>query len=488
MYSCLHTVYLCRACYSLLFSGRRIQLELMIPFDNQSNRPLYEQIYEHIKNEIRRGGLKAKSRLPSTRVLASNLRVSRSTTQMAYDQLVSEGYIEASPCRGYFVCKIEELVEVRQQIPKIGETKKGEPWLVDFSPRGIDLDHFPFHTWRKISRNTLVDGNKEMFGAGDPQGEYALRAAIGAYLHSARGVECRPEQILVGAGSEYLLMLLAQILGRGKRVAMESPTYKQAYRVLGGAGYPVIPVSMDSRGMEVKGLEESGADIAYVMPSHQYPTGIVMPVKRRQEILAWADGGTGRYVIEDDYDSEFRYKGKPIPALQGMDQRGRVIYMGTFSKSIAPAIRVGFMVLPEQLLAAYREKAGFYLSTVSRIDQTVLCQFLTEGYYERHLNRMRALYKAKHDGLLGGLRELEEDFQIRGEYAGLHVLLTHKKGMAEEKLISLAADRGIRVYGLLDCLIGKPEKQFESTVMLGYASLSESDIQEGTRGLIEAWS
>ena len=166
-------------------------------------------------------------------------------------------------------------------------------------------------------------------------------------------------------------------------------------------------------------------------------------------------------MIEDDYDSEFRYKGKPIPALQGMDQRGRVIYMGTFSKSIAPAIRVGFMVLPEQLLAAYREKAGFYLSTVSRIDQTVLCQFLTEGYYERHLNRMRA---------------------------GLHVLLTLKKGMAEEKLISLAADRGIRVYGLSDCLIGKPEKQFESTVMLGYASLSESDIQEGTRGLIEAWS
>ena len=146
---------------------------------------------------------------------------------------------------------------------------------------------------------------------------------------------------LSGSRERISVDALAQILGRGKRVAMESPTYKQAYRVLGGAGYPVIPVSMDSRGMEVKGLEESGADIAYVMPSHQYPTGIVMPVKRRQEILAWADGGTGRYVIEDDYDSEFRYKGKPIPALQGMDQRGRVIYMGTFSKSIAPAIRCG---------------------------------------------------------------------------------------------------------------------------------------------------
>ena len=445
---------------------------MIVPFDSQSESPLYEQIYQYIKNEIRQGKLEAGSRLPSTRILARNLRLSRSTTQMAYDQLLSEGYIEALPCKGYFVCKIEELVEVRQKgggsFVEPGDTGK-DRYEVDFSPRGIDLDSFPFNTWRKISRNTLVDDNKEMFAAGDPQGERALRTAIGDYLHSARGVDCRPEQILIGAGSEYLLMLLSQILGNGRKIAMENPTYKQAYRVLKGEGYPVIPVDMDRYGMDVQRLSRSSADVAYVMPSHQYPTGIVMPVKRRQELLAWAYSGADRYLIEDDYDSEFRYK-------------------GTFSKSIAPAIRVGFMVLPEHLLEAYRERAGFYLSTVSRIDQNILYQFITQGYYERHLNRMRALYKGKHDALMAGLKELEDRFLIRGEYAGLHVLLTHRQGEAEESLVARAAELGVKVYGISGCFIQPEEKLFDSTVMLGYASLSEEEIRNGTKLLSKAWT
>jgi GntR family transcriptional regulator/MocR family aminotransferase len=469
--------------------GRK--MELIVPFDSQSESPLYEQIYQYIKNEIRQGKLESGSRLPSTRILARNLRLSRSTTQMAYDQLLSEGYIEALPCKGYFVCKIEELVEVRQKgggsFVEPGDTGK-DRYEVDFSPRGIDLDSFPFNTWRKISRNTLVDDNKEMFAAGDPQGERALRTAIGDYLHSARGVDCRPEQILIGAGSEYLLMLLSQILGNGRKIAMENPTYKQAYRVLKGEGYPVIPVDMDRYGMDVQRLSRSSADVAYVMPSHQYPTGIVMPVKRRQELLAWAYSGQGRYLIEDDYDSEFRYKGKPIPALQGMDRGGRVIYMGTFSKSIAPAIRVGFMVLPEHLVKVYREKAGFYASTVSRIDQNILYQFITQGHYERHLNRMRAVYKAKHDVLLNGLRKLEDRFVIRGEYAGLHVLLTCRWGGSEQQLTEQAAAARVKVYGMSDCFIHSEQNIYPSTVMLGYAKLSEAEIEKGARLLDQAWS
>ena len=479
-------------------------MELMIPLDSHSEMPYYEQIYEYIREEIKKGNLKSSARIPSTRLLAEHLKVSRSTTQMAYEQLLSEGYIESVPCKGYFVSRIEELVVT-------GQENGGEnlffgmyPWevpgdshpaaageaeyKVDFSPRGVDLDSFPFNTWRKISRNTLVDDNKEMFAAGDPQGERALRTAIGDYLHSARGVDCRPEQILIGAGSEYLLMLLSQILGNGRKIAMENPTYKQAYRVLKGEGYPVIPVDMDRYGMDVQRLSRSSADVAYVMPSHQYPTGIVMPVKRRQELLAWAYSGADRYLIEDDYDSEFRYKGKPIPALQGMDRGGRVIYMGTFSKSIAPAIRVGFMVLPEHLLEAYRERAGFYLSTVSRIDQNILYQFITQGYYERHLNRMRALYKGKHDALMAGLKELEDRFLIRGEYAGLHVLLTHRQGEAEESLVARAAELGVKVYGISGCFIQPEEKLFDSTVMLGYASLSEEEIRNGTKLLSKAWT
>lgn len=466
-------------------------MELMVPLDSHSSSPLYEQIYQYIKNEIRRAGLAAGSRLPSTRILAQNLKVSRSTTQMAYDQLASEGYIEAIPCKGYYVCQTAELLEMRRVLPEASKERRQEGlrnYKVDFSPRGIDLERFPFNTWRKLSRSTLVDDNKEMFAGGHPQGEEALRLAIGDYLHAARGVNCCLEQIVIGAGSEYLLMLLSQILGNNMRIAMENPTYKQAYRVLKGEGHQVIPVEMDRHGMDVHRLSGIQADAAYVMPSHQYPTGIVMPVKRRQELLAWAYREPDRYLIEDDYDSEFRYKGKPIPALQGMDQGGRVIYMGTFSKSIAPAIRVGFMVLPMQLLEIYREKAGFYASTVSRIDQTILYQFIEQGFYERHLNRMRGIYKNKHDVLLAGLKPLENRFDIRGEYAGLHVLLTHRKGAQEEALVAAAAKAGVRVYGISDAFIDPEENVFPSTVMLGYANLNERDIELGTRLLNEAWT
>lgn len=466
-------------------------MELMIPLNTRSGIPMYEQIYGYMKEEIRTGNLKAATRLPSTRVLAENLKVSRSTTQMAYEQLVSEGYIETVPCKGYYVTGIEELVEVKQG--KEEDFKAGmeeispEHYQVDFSPRGIDLNHFPYNAWRKVTKNALVDDNKELFLTGNPQGEAALREAIRGYLHSARGVNCGRDQIIVGAGSEYLLMLLSRILGTDHVVAMENPTYKQAYRVLDSLGYPVVPVEMDRYGLSGELLEESGADIAYVMPSHQYPMGIVMPVKRRQELLNWAGKSRERYLIEDDYDSEFRYKGKPIPALQGMDGAGKVIYIGTFSKSIAPAIRVSYMVLPVSLVEVYQKKAGFYASTVSRIDQNILYQFLVDGYYERHLNRMRAIYKAKHDTLMTALREMEPEFSIKGEYAGLHVLLTHKKGRPESWLVSRAKEAGVKVYGLSSYFIHPQHNIYPSTVVLGYANLDMGQIEVGIALLKEAW-
>ena len=366
-------------------------------------------------------------------------------------------------------------------------SEKEMPYAVDFSTRGIDLDSFPFNTWRRLSRNTLVDDNKEMFAVGIRRENMSSEQRSAIIFSSARGVSCRPEQILVGAGSEYLLMLLSQLLGRETGIALENPTYRQAYRVLKSLGHLVVPVKMDRYGMDVLDLEQSKTQAAYVMPSHQYPTGIVMPVKRRQELLSWAYRGENRYVIEDDYDSEFRYKGRPIPALQGMDQGGRVIYMGTFSRSIAPAIRVGFMVLPGELLSRYRSQAGFYACTVSRIDQKVLYHFITGGYYERHLNRMRAVYKGKHDALLSGLKELEDMFWIRGEYAGIHVLLTHKGQMPEKELIERAAGEGVRVYGMSEAVIGENKDLVPSTVILGYANLKEKEIQEGCMRLARAW-
>lgn len=464
-------------------------MELLIPLDSRSKKPLYEQIYSHICVEIRNGSLKTGDRLPSTRILAEHLKISRSTTQMAYDQLLAEGYIEARPCRGYFVSHLEELVDTAPSGIDEMETSTTENagWRVDFSPRGIDLDSFPYHVWRKLSKNTLVDDNKEMFHSGNHQGEPGLREAIRSYLHSARGVKCSAEQIIVGAGSEYLLMLLYQILEGKPVIAMENPTYKQAYRVFASLGLEVCPVEMDANGMEPGLLAQCGANVAYVMPSHQFPTGIVMPVGRRQELLKWAKEVEHRYIIEDDYDSEFRYRGKPIPALQGLDRDGRVIYLGTFSKCIAPAIRVSYLVLPLPLLARYRSRTAFYASTVSRIDQNILYQFLSQGHFERHLNRMRAIYKTKHDLLLEQIEPLRSQFEIRGEHAGIHILLTSRTRQPEELLIKKAAEAGVKVYGLSSYFIHLEHNYQAPTVVLGYASLSEEEITEGVGLLRECW-
>ena len=232
-------------------------------------------------------------------------------------------------------------------------------------------------------------------------------------------------------------------------------------------------------------LKESGADIAYVMPSHQYPLGIVMPIKRRQELLRWAEEKPGRYLIEDDYDSEFRYIGKPIPSLQGNDRSGCVIYLGTFSKSIAPAIRISYLVLPESLLETYRRIDNVFSSTVSRLDQRVLQLFMEKGYYERHLNKMRALYKSKHDVLMSEIRKMRGVRQVLGDHSGVHILLQMDSHLTEQELIQRARQAGIKVYPLSEYCVN--EADYPPTVILGYATLSEEEIREGVRLLAQAW-
>lgn len=250
--------------------------------------------------------------------------------------------------------------------------------------------------------------------------------------------------------------------------------------------YETAPVPMDKNGMKVSELEKSGADIAYVTPSHQYPTGVIMPLKRRLELLRWASQEEGRYIIEDDYDSEFRYKGKPIPALQGYDGEDKVIYLGTFSKSIAPAIRLSYMVLPKPLLEVYDQKSRFVNSTVSKVDQMIVQKFIEEGYYERHLNKTRALYKSRHDLLIEGLRPMMDICKISGEHAGVHLLLTFHNGMSEEELIQRAEAEDIRVYGLSDYCI-QEKYEGNATILLGYANLSEEQIREAVQILNCCW-
>lgn len=480
-------------------------MELIVPLNVQGGRPLYEQIYQYIKDEIRKGNIRPEKQLPSSRELAKSLKVSRSTTQLAYEQLVSEGYLEAVPRKGYFAASLDGIfppvarsdatVRSDQKIKLSAGTEQEnarrqlfrDEFEVDFSPRGIDLEGFPYATWRKISRSVLKEEDRELFLKGEPQGDLILREAIRDYLHAARGVNCDASQIIIGAGNEYLLMLLSQLIGRDAVIAMENPTYRQAYRVLSGVGHKVMPVGIDKNGFCVKELNGQDVQAAYVMPSHQFPTGIVMPVRRRQELLSWAGEEPGRYLIEDDYDSEFRYKGKPIPALQGMDQNGRVIYMGTFSKAIAPAIRVGYMVLPESLLSVYLEKGRFYSSTVSRVDQRILANFISGGYFERHLNRMREIYKGKHDVLLGELKPLEKRFEITGEFAGLHVLLKDKKKETEQSLLEKAAKNRVRVYELSGFYMEEAQAKETSTIVLGYAGLTEEKIRKGVELLREAF-
>ena len=284
-------------------------------------------------------------------------------------------------------------------------------------------------------------------------------------------------------------MLLSVILGRGHKVAMENPTYISAYRCFAKLGYAMCTISMDEAGMRPAELEKSGADLAYIMPSHQFPMGMVMPMKRRMQLLAWASRESGRYLIEDDYDSEFRYKGRPIPALQGNDTEGKVIYLGTFSRAIAPSIRISYMVLPKTLLPAYEENGRCFSATVSKTDQKILEEFMRSGAFERHLNRMRAQYKGKHDLLIRLLKEFRRQDTVSGENAGVHVLVHLPRGLSEAEAVQRAKEDGVRVYGLERYCIGAVAAPAQGgTVLLGYAGLSEEEIAEAAAILKKCWN
>lgn len=462
--------------------------DLTISLDAASSVPLYEQIYKYIKNDIQNGGLPFHKRLPSTRKLAKFLQVSRTTVDMAYEQLVSEGYIESVPCKGFFVCELEGIYHLetesvsKHSMPEV----KQHPPAYDFSPNGVDVNSFPHNAWRKLSKEILLEEN-QLLQLGNPQGEQELRDTIAAYLHQARGVKADPDQIIIGAGNDFLLLLLFSMFGAGQKIAMESPTYRKAYELFCNLDNAVRIVEMDDAGMRVDQLAETDAQIAYVMPSHQYPLGTVMPIRRRMQLLAWAAEKEDRYIIEDDYDSEFRYKGKPIPALQGSDRSDRVIYIGTFSKSIAPAIRVSYMVLPKRLLPLYCSRGRMISCTVSRVDQRIIAEFLNQGYYERHLNKMRAVYKSRHDVLLEELRAFRHICSVSGEHAGVHILLSFQNGMKEAEVIERAASCGVAVYGLSKYYIGSVKVPKTATVILGYVNLSEDMIREAMQRLKNAW-
>lgn len=458
--------------------------EFAIHLEPEQKKPLYEQIYEAVREGILEGHIPQGEKLPSTRFEAEFLSCSRSTVELAYDQLLSEGYIRSEPYRGYYACDVRELYHLTDRIqhtdvPRAEKEQPQPEYRVDFSPNGIELSQFPFPAMGRIMKNLMLDEGEQMLQSSAPFGEPDLRQSICDYLFRSRNVACSPEQIIIGAGNEYLLIALCQMLGTDHAVAMESPTYLRAFRTFRNIGYAVRPVDMDRNGMRVDMLEDAFADIVYVMPSHQFPMGTVMPMKRRLELLQWATRREDRYIIEDDYDSEFRYRGKPIPALQGLDRSGRVVYLGTFSRSIAPSTRVSYLVLPRQLLEKYRVHCGFYACTVPVIMQKSIYRFMQEGYFERNLNRMRGVYKAKHDFILGELRKCRWIRKIFGENSGLHLLAEIDTDLSEEELIRRCREKGVRVYGLSEYFLNGSSGLQHPVLLFGYGGLAENEMLDG---------
>lgn len=464
-----------------------------LTFDHNSGKPLYMQLYEHIRSEIREGLLEDGDRLPSKRSLASHLKISQNTVETAYGQLLAEGFVRSKPKSGYYVSRFEDYPSGSAGPGSTGkdeETREDTSGFnYDFMTNTVDTRFFPFSTWSRITREVIHDENRELLKASHPQGEAALRMSIARHLHEHKGVRCTHEQVIIGAGSEYLIGLLVQLLGRDRIYAVEDPGYVKTGMLLRSNGADVVHVRLDRDGLDVNELEESGAKVVHITPSHQFPMGMIMPAKRRMQLLSWAYAGKDRYLIEDDYDSEFRFGGRPIPSLQGLDSSDRVIYIGTFSKSLAPSIRIGYLVLPPALFEEYRDRYMFNSSTVSRFEQQTLARFMKDGHFERHLNRMRKIYKGRKEKLIDEIRKARFGMNARviGENAGLHLLLVPGNGMSEAQLVERAAASGVRLRGLSGYYSQGSEEKSQGTVLLGYSNLTEADISEAVALLDLAW-
>ncbi len=461
-------------------------LELTPNLNVNSKRALYVQLYEYIKKEIKDGTIPALTKLPAKRKLASYLQVSKNTVEAAYEQLLAEGYIESASRKGYFVCKVEQMIYVEGSEAKVEEVPfREENYTFDFTQTGVDTNTFPFTTYRKLINDVWQPHNNELLFLGHPQGELSLREEIANYLYESRGVRCSASQIVLGAGTQILVKLLFQLL-KGSNYAVENPGYHRKMVVFEQGEKKVQMLSLDRDGICMADLENSDANVVFVTPSHQFPYGMIMPITRRAQLLQWAKKEEDRYIIEDDYDSEFRYSGKPIPALQGLDTDGKVIYMGTLSKALLPSLRMSYIVLPKNVIEKYQKEYLFYTQSVSRMDQEVIRKFLNEGYWEKHIHKMRVVYRKKRDRLVF---EIEKYFfnrvEVIGEDSGLHILLKMHNGMREEELIQEAAKYSIKIYPVSTYY--KDGTAPENVVLLGFAILSEDEIAKAVQLLHKAW-
>ncbi|WBB30792.1 PLP-dependent aminotransferase family protein [Parvimonas micra] len=435
-----------------------------------NNGILYMQIYEYFKNEIINGTYKANTKLPSKRNLAKEYNISLNTVDNAYSKLLEEGFIYSKERQGFFVSDVGELYVLDSK--PIHITKEEENIEYDFSYSGVS-EEFPYKIFKKISSN--IFDNKDILEKVDYQGYLPLRTQISEYLDKSRGFKANPSQIVISSGSEYLFQIIFKLIS-GK-FGIEDPGYNMLSNIMdtNDINYEFIPV--DKNGMDLTKLKKSKSDFCVITPAHQFPTGVIMNMQRRVELLNMKKI---KYVIEDDYDSEFKYSKRPVPALKSIDVNDKVIYIGSFSKSISPSFRVSFMVLPFDLVEKYNKIFKFFICPVSIMVQKMLTTFIETGEFEKHLNRMRKIYSKKRQLLIDMLSE-RKDITIRGADAGLHVVLEYPKNYSEEYIVKKAKEKKIKVYGLSSY----GTKREIPSILLGFATLSEEKLKEGVKLFLE---
>lgn len=444
--------------------------------DAKSRTTLTDQLYAALRAEIEQGRLAAGMKMPSKRQLAAHLSISTATVEAAYGRLSSEGYCESRPRSGMYVAA--QLPE-QTGVLHVGHV----PVKWDFSTGAADAEHFPYATWARLMREVLSEQNTALLLSGDPQGSLELRREISSMMHSMRGIDVPPECIVLGAGTEVLVTALVSVLGREKLFAVEDPGYSRVRRILVASGARIAPTPLMEGAIDVRALYVSGAGAAYVTPSHQFPMGEEMSAAQRAALLRWAQE-TGGYILEDDYDSEFRFNGVSAPALRALDESGQVIYMNTFARTLASGLRLSFMVLPQALVARYR--ALHAACSVPGFEQETLRRFIAGGYLERHVARMRVVYRSR-------LQALEKHVQALGLGevapcgAGLYALLKVGGHTPAQELVPLAAQAGVKLSHLADYGVMQPGRETERTVLLGFAGMDEEEIGKGLAALKKAW-
>jgi len=459
----------------------------LILLDHASKEPLYMQLYRHFRAEIEQNSLKEGNKIPSIRRLADSLSISNITVEKAYQQLLCEGYIKNGNRTRYSVNRFIES-SWSDPVPPVTlplESTVEAPLRYDLASGEMDMAGFDFFLWKRYINKAFVDPNRLM-RYGDLQGETELRRQIVSYIRS-RGVDCHYEQVIVGPNVQNLLNMLASILKPyHDGIAFEEPGFKIGRRIWEDRGFQIIPVSLSREGIDTDELAGSGARLVYVTPSHQFPTGYIMPIGERTRLLNWA-GQTGATIIEDDYDSEFRYFGRPLPALKGLDTEGAVIYMGSFSKVIPPSIRISYMVLPDRLLEIYKKRASLYNQAASTVEQLALARYMADGHLERQIRRLRKLYNEKHDLFLDNIRTIfGRRVEINETESGLHMVLTVKSDLTPKELYDRALLKGCRIALLQDYYLGDAPVT-PSQVILYFSKIPASEMPTAIRLLKEAW-